>query len=133
MKKLILLIAVIALPLFSAIAKDVTIEVNYSFKNIAEGYDHKNITKIFVDGELIATSTEELESKPNSVSCKVTKGNHDIRIINYALYNGEFEEHTKDNNYSIDAIYEFSKDFKKKKTKVTLVFDVDKSTIVKIK
>lgn len=133
MKKLFLLIAIIALPLFTAIAGDVTLLVNYSYKNIEAGYDHKNITKIFVDDELVATSTEKLESVPNSVSCQVSKGVHKVRIVNFAFYEGVYEEHTKVNNYSIDAVYEFTQNFKKKKTKVTLIFDIDKETIAKVK
>lgn len=133
MKKLCLLIAIIALPLFTVIAGDVTLLVNYSYKNIVSGYDHLNVTKIFVDDELVATSTEKLESVPNSVSCKVSKGVHKVRIVNYAFYEGVYEEHTEANNYSIDAVYEFTQNFKKKKTKVTIVFDVDKGTIAKVK
>ena len=107
---------------FSACSPKVT--VNYKFTGIRDGYDHKSRTHIYVDGEKAATSSEALESKPNSVSTKVPKGEHDIKVINEAFYEGKWEEHTVENGYSIDCKYENTFTFGKSR-KINMVFDID--------
>ena len=108
-----------------------TLTVYISFANIEAGYDHDNKTEIYIDGKLAATSTVTKESVKNSVSAKTSKGNHDIRIVNYAYYEGVWEEHTIANNYSQDFIYNASMNLTKKKTKLKLLFDVDNGMQVK--
>lgn len=110
---------------------NVTITVKWSFKNIVEGYDHDTKTELYVDGKLMATSTVTKESQPNSVSAVVPKGQHKIKVVNYAYYDGVWEEHTIENTYSIDCLYEADINCRKKNNKVTLVFDIDAGTSVK--
>ena len=134
MKKAVLLLTLVALPLFAVFSQKMsTLKVDYSFKNLVEGYDHQTVTKIFVDDELVAESTQKSESKPNTVSCQIPRGEHTVRIVNYALYEGNWEEHTIENEYSIDAVYEFDQKLKKAKYKLTLVFDIDSGTTGKLK
>jgi len=101
------------------------ITVNTSFAGIIEGYDHINKTQLYIDGNLAGESSQGLESVPNSFSVTLLQGTHNLRIVNLALYEGSWEEHTKNGGYSLDALYE--KEIKlKKKMKIDLVFDIDK-------
>jgi len=110
--------------------KMVDLTVKYSFKGIVDGYDHDCKTELYVDGKLVATSTVEKESKPNSVSAKIKKGTHDIKVVNYALYEGLWEAHTIENNYSQDCLYSATINCKKKSNTIELLFDIDNGTIV---
>ncbi len=101
------------------------LEIKWSFLGINEGYDHQNKCKVWVDGELKGESTETAESKPNKMKVSVPIGNHEIRIVNYAFYEGNWEEHSIDNDYSIDCIFDNEVNIKKK-TRITLVFDIEK-------
>lgn len=135
MKKSLLLLAffVSVLALSSVAQKKGTIVVNASYKGIVDGYDHINKTMVYVDGELAGETSELVQSKPNSCSVSVPRGNHSIRVVNMAYYEGNWEEHTIANEYSLDALYEGSIELKKKLT-IDLVFDIDKeTTIAKLK
>ena len=114
----------------AANVKQVTLTVEYSFLGIEEGYDHDCKTELYIDDKLVATSTVKKESEKNSVSTQLSKGIHKIKVINYALYKGAWEEHTIANNYSIDCLYESTLKMKKKRNKLKLVFDIDKGTYV---
>jgi hypothetical protein len=107
-----------------------TLTFKYSVINIVEGYDHISKLVIFEDGEKIGESSEHVESKPNSVTVNLSKGSHNIRAVLTSLYEGNWEEHTIANEYSIDCFFEDKVAIKKKKT-ITLVFDIDKGTIIK--
>lgn len=107
---------------------DVKITVKWTFENIVEGYDHDTKTELYVDGKLVATSTVTKESKSNSVSAIVSKGRHTIKVVNYAYYDGQWEEHTIANTYSIDCLYESEINCKKKNNKINLVFDINSGT-----
>jgi len=100
------------------------ITISYTFANIEEGYDHQTKTEIYVDGELVGTSTIKKESEPNSITVKSNKGMHNIEIVNYAYYEGAWEKHTIENQYSQDFIYKADMNFKKSNS-LTLVFDID--------
>lgn len=135
MKKSILLLAffVSVLALSSVAQKKGTIVVNASYKGIVEGYDHINKTMVYIDGELAGETSELVQSKPNSCTVKVPRGSHNIRVVNMAYYEGDWEEHTIANEYSLDALYEGPINLKKKLT-LNLVFDIDKeTTIAKLK
>jgi hypothetical protein len=133
-KSLLLAVLFISVFMFSSFAqKQGTITIKTSYTGIVDGYDHINKTMIYVDGNLAGESSEMIQSKPNSFTVTVPRGEHDIRIINMAKYEGNWEEHTKVNEYSLDALYEGSVNLKKKLT-VNLVFDIDKEmTIAKVK
>lgn len=125
MRKSILLFTLIIsmFTLCSFAQKQGIITVNSRFTGILEGYDHINKTMVYVDGMLAGETTEQLQSKPNSCSVTVNKGNHSIRIINMANYEGNWEEHTIVNEYSIDALYEGEIKLKKELS-INLVFDI---------
>lgn len=110
--------------------KTVKFTLNYSFKGIVEGYDHDNKTELYIDGILVATSSVKKETEKNSITVDITKGSHDIKVINYAYYEGTWEEHTIANNYSIDCLYETKMNITKKKNKLNLLFDIDSGTQV---
>ncbi|HPT13538.1 MAG TPA: hypothetical protein PK796_02030 [Bacteroidales bacterium] len=128
MKKVLLLSLFAALIVTSVSAQKMgLITVNTSFKGIIEGYDHINKTQLYIDGNLAGESAQGLESVPVSFSVKVPQGTHQVRVINLALYEGTWEEHTKDLSYSLDALYEGQIKLKKKLT-IDLVFDIEKET-----
>jgi hypothetical protein len=134
MKKLILLASfafLLTVMLFSQ--KSVTLRIDYSFQNIEKGHDLTCMTKVFANGELVATSEQHSESNPFSFSCEIPKGECQLKIVNYALYNGTWEEHTVANDYSIDCVYEIAQKFTKKAYRITIVFDVNKGVTAKIK
>jgi len=135
MKKSILIITLVfTLSTLTTLAqKKGTITVKASYTGIVEGYDHINKTVVFIDGVQAAETSEALQSKPNSCTLSISRGNHDIRIVNMAYYEGSWEEHTIANEYSLDALYEGTVTLKKKMT-INLVFDIEKEqTIAKLK
>ncbi|MEY3238532.1 MAG: hypothetical protein RI883_2633 [Bacteroidota bacterium] len=114
--------------------KKVNLEVTWIYTNVLEGYDHNCKTKIFIDGNEAGESKVGLESVKNKLVVAVEPGKHQVRIVNYAEYEGNWEEHTIANNYSVDAVYEDSIVFKKKPRKVSLIFDITTETAeVKVK
>jgi hypothetical protein len=135
MKKFTFLL-IIVFSLYSSLLsaqKSGKLTVKTVFAGIIEGYDHINKTQLFVDGSLAGESPEGLESKTSSFSVDISRGSHTIRLVNLAKYEGNWEEHTRENEYSLDAVYETTLTIKKKKT-VDVVFDIEKEeTRVKIK
>jgi len=108
--------------------KDVKVTVTFNFANIEEGYDHLTKTELYIDGSLVGTSTNRKQSEENVVIATTSKGNHHVRVVNYAYYEGNWEEHTIANNYSIDCLYEADLNLKKKNNKIKLLFDIDNGT-----
>lgn len=102
--------------------------ITWKFANIVEGYDHSNKCEVYIDGALAGTSSVTLETQQNSMTVQVSPGKHAVRVVNYALYEGEWEEHTIANDYSIDCTFEELQDFDKKKSKLFLLFDIDEGT-----
>jgi hypothetical protein len=134
MKKafLVLTFSIFILLLSASAQKNGRIDIKTSYIGILEGYDHINKTQLFIDGSLAGESPESLESKPCSLSVEIPRGNHEIYIVNLASYEGKWEEHSKANNYSIDAFYR-GKHKVKKKMSIDLTFDIDKEVaLVKI-
>jgi hypothetical protein len=87
---------------------------------------------VYVDGNLVSETSEQLQSKPNSCSVSIPRGKHVIRIVNMAYYHDKWEEHTIENEYSLNALYEGGIKLKKKLT-INLVFDITKEkTIAKL-
>ena len=133
-KNILLFTLVISMFTINAFAqKTGVITVNTSYKGVLDGYDHINKTMVYVDGKLAGETSEQLQSKPNSCFVSVERGTHHIRIINMANYEGNWEEHTIANEYSIDALYEGEIKLKKELT-INLVFDItEENTIAEIK
>jgi hypothetical protein len=97
--------------------------VNASYKGVLEGYDHICKTMVYIDGMLAGETSEQIQSVPNSCIIAVAQGKHNIRIVNMSNYEGNWEEHTITNEYSIDALYESEIKLKKELT-INLVFDI---------
>jgi hypothetical protein len=100
----------------------------FTFAGIEEGYDHLCKTQVWVDGTMLGESEEVLESEGASFTVNVPYGDHTVRIINLAQYEGAWEEHTVENNYSIDCSFEELHTFDKKAAKLFLLFDIDSQT-----
>lgn len=113
-------------------AKNITLTINYKVLNTEEGYDHVSKLVVEIDGEEVGESNAQPQTKGGSFVTKVSKGEHDIRAVLWARYEGEWEERTIDNNYSIDCVVETSAQFKKSR-KMSIVFDLDGETTFKMK
>jgi hypothetical protein len=103
--------------------KTCKLTVNWKFEGVIDGYDHDNKMVLYVDGEEVGESTVKKETEPNSHVFLVPKGQHDIKIVNYAMYEGEWEEHSVENKYSLDCMFEENLTLKKKCT-IDLEFDI---------
>lgn len=127
-------ILILAFGVSTAIAqKTGKLTIKTKYVGIVEGYDHTNKTQVYANGELVGESKSGPESEPLSFSVQLPRGVYDLKIINLAFYEGNWEEHTKDNNYSLDALYETSITLKKK-CAIELVFDIDaEETKAKVK
>ena len=126
MKKLLLL-AFLAFAVQLTFAQTTKLTVNVKFVGIEDGYDHQTRTAVFIDGNEVGVSPETQQSKTGGFTVDVPQGNHQLRVINYALYQGNWEEHTLVNDYSIDCLYESTRQFKKPE-KLYLLFDIDSGT-----
>lgn len=112
-----------------AFAQNTTLTVNFKFLHLVEGYDHKCKAVVYIDGEEVGQSTEENESVTREFKVQVPNGSHDIKVMNFAYYEGEWEEHTVENEYSIDCSFEESDHaFDGKAQKLYLVHDIDAKT-----
>lgn len=101
--------------------------VNYQFKNVEDGYDHDCKTKVFIDDNEVGVSKVAKQTKGGVFTVQVPAGTHELKVVNWALYEGEWEEHTIENNYSIDALFSTNYNFKKP-SKLFLIFDLDSGT-----
>ena len=127
MKKL-LGIALFMLLAMAGFSQTTRLTVNYQFKNIVEGYDHECKTEVLIDGESVGESGVAVETKGGSFTVDVPVGKHQLEVINYALYEGEWEAHTIENDFSIDCTYYESDHNFKKAEKLYLLFDIDSGT-----
>ena len=127
-----LLLVLVFSTAFTPVAKEKQGSLTFKFSviNIVEGYDHESKLVVYEDGNVIGESSVQKESKPNSVTVKLSKGSHNIRAVLSSKYEGNWEDHTIENGYSIDCLFNDEVEIKKKKT-ITLVFDIDKGTIIK--
>lgn len=108
-------------------SKATQVKIDYIFKNVVEGYDHKNKIIVYVDGRKVGESGTKLETEKNTFSFDITPGTHDIKIVNMAYYENKWEEHTLDNGYSYDCIVELDNKVIKKSIAISIIFDIDKS------
>lgn len=126
MKKLLVLtiFMIVAVVSYSQTTK---LTVNIKFSGIEEGYDHETKTVVLIDGQEVAFSPNTLQSKTGAFTVDVPTGSHELRIVNYALFEGNWEEHTVANDYSIDCVHEETHNFKKPE-KLYILFDIDEGT-----
>lgn len=127
MKKISFLFAILFASSF-AFGQTVALKVTFKFMNIVEGYDHDCKTQVLIDGNLVGESEEVKESKGAAFTVQVPVGKHDISIVNWAKYEGQWEEHTVANEYSIDCNYAESGHNFKKDSKFFMIFDIDTQT-----
>ena len=107
-----------------------SLTVTFKFAGIAEGYDHICKSQVWMNDELLGESNEVKESVGSSFTVDIPSGEHTVRVINLALYEGEWEEHTIENNYSIDCLWEGSHTYSKKASKLFMLHDLDTDTVV---
>ncbi len=124
MKKITFFLAVLFAGTFAA-AQTVPLQVIFKFNNIVEGYDHNCKAEVFVDGTSVGVSAVVKESKGTVFTVDVPAGTHAIKVVNFAEYEGNWEEHSIENNYSIDCTFEEQAHRFKKKNKLYLVYDID--------
>ena len=105
--------------------------IDWQFTGVIDGYDHDSKVEVYIDDVLAATSTVAKQSKKNSLTVITTRGTHKVRIVNFALYENQWEEHSRTNDYSLDAIYDSNLKLKKK-NKISLIFDIDKEIVIEI-
>lgn len=106
---------------------------DYVTINIVEGYDHDSRLVVYIDGEKIATSDVHKESDHKKLTVSVTRGKHKVRAVLETLYDGVWEEHIKENEYSVDSEYDSELTIKKKMT-IIMKMDIDKeATSIQIK
>lgn len=128
LKNLLPLLAVFtATTLFATPPKEGKLTVSWVFCNIVEGYDHDTKCEVYIDGNLVSTSSTSKESQKNSITVNASPGKHSVKVVNYALYEGNWEEHTIANGYSIDCSYDNSMSIGPK-SMLSLVFDIDSGT-----
>jgi hypothetical protein len=112
-----------------AFAQSTSLQVTYKFIHIVDGYDHDSKTVVYIDGKPVGESPSVKESVGATFTVKVPYGTHDLKVMNFAYYEGEWEEHTVENEYSIDCNFEESgREFGKKAQKLYLIHDIDDKT-----
>ena len=112
-----------------AVAQNTQLKVIFKFINLVEGYDHMCKSEVFIDGASVGVSQEVKESAGAGFTVDVPVGKHDVRVVNYADYEGNWEEHTIANEYSIDCIFEAKGYSFKKPVKLYLIHDIDDQTL----
>jgi hypothetical protein len=124
---LICLLSLLAVPSVFAKSKTVQLTINWTFLNVNEGYDHDNKIIVTVDGEAVGESRVFKQTNRSSYTISIPKGKHEIRVMDYAYYESKWEEHKKENGYSIDAYYEGILDCQANIT-IDMTFDIDTET-----
>jgi hypothetical protein len=127
MKKLLILLVVLgmAIPSNAGKTKKSVLTLSYVFTNIVEGYDHNSMGKVFIDDVKVFETGQHKESEKQTFTVNTTRGEHTIRVEVWNEYEGEWELHSMDNDYSIDAYFEDSFTLKKGKHTLDVVFDID--------
>jgi hypothetical protein len=112
----------IALPALAGDPKPT--RISWRFENVVEGFDHTHQMMIAADGATLASSESGPETVPGSMIVAVPKGTQTLQIVSMALYGDVWEEHTVDNDYSVDCVWELDVSGRHPK-KVDLVCDID--------
>ncbi len=123
MKLLFTFLFVVGAMTVNAQKSKVTIEISYT--GIEVGYDHVTKDEIYIDGKLVKVTEEHKESEPMKLKIKIPRGSHEIKVVNWTLYKGTWEQTTKDNDYSIDGFFTKTYDFGKK-VRLSILYDLDK-------
>ena len=78
-----------------------------------------------IDGSVVGESASVTQSRGAVFTVDVPAGSHDVQIVNLTYYEGQLEEHTIENNYSIDCIYDEVGHSFSKPSKFYAVYDLD--------
>ncbi|MGV3632610.1 MAG: hypothetical protein ACO1O6_15495 [Bacteroidota bacterium] len=125
MKNLFLILFVV-LGSYAVAQKPAKLKVTYNFENIVDGYDHLTKTEVYVDNKLVSTSSEHKQSMPTTIHVATTRGMHNVKIVNYAYYNGQWEQRSIDNGYSTEGTV--TKDWPlKKKNSISVTYDLNQA------
>lgn len=112
-------------------SNDIKLTINYEVLNtVSDKYSYVSKLVVYVDGVRTAESSPRIQTEPNSCTVTLSKGKHKVRAILEALYEGEWEERTLKNEYSLDLEWVETTDFKKNR-KVKITFDLDSGVKVK--
>lgn len=132
-KAIIISISFLSFCLLSSISKAAeTVDITFKFKaiNTIEGFDLKSKLVVYCDNKKIGESEQKLQSKLNTITVIMPKGNHYIKAVLIALTNaGIWEERTIANDYSLDFIYDNTKNWQTNKT-INLTFDITKEVVI---
>ena len=110
---------------------DVTLTINYEVLNtVSDKYSYISKLVVYVDGVRTAESSPRIQTEPNFCMVTLSKGQHKVRAILEALYEGEWEERTLKNEYSLDLEWVETTNFNKNR-KVKITFDLDSGMKVK--
>lgn len=123
MKSLVLALSLLFVGVTFA-QKSSKVSLTYQFKNIQDGYDHNTKTVVFIDGAMVAESSQHPQSKATTIKFTCTRGNHQIKIVNMTFYEGKWEERSIANGYSTEGTIEREILFMKKKT-IKVTFDLN--------
>lgn len=111
--------------------KHLTVTFKYQFvHDDGEGQLINTRLKVYIDDVVKGVSLEKKEAEANHVTVEIPTGQHKVRAVIESQYEGNWEEHTIANEYSIDCIY-LHEDNYTKHVRVDLIFDIIKGTIVK--
>lgn len=129
MKKIFfLLLVLLSITTHANAAKATTLTINYKFTGIEEGYDHTTKAEVKISGKSVDISKEHLQSKPTTMTVKIPKGEFELEFMIFTLYDGVWEEHTIEKEYSIDCFVKETFVAKKSKHTLDIVFDLDAKT-----
>jgi len=106
--------------------------IRWSFENIVEGYDHLHKMVIAGDGATLATSEPTNESVPGSLELMLPAGAQTLRIVSMAQWEGNWDEHTIANDYSVDCLWELDVSDRPPK-KIDLVCDIEEGATVRMR
>ena len=120
----------IALPALAGGSKPT--KLSWRFENVVEGFDHNHQMVVTVDGDQVASSDEGPETVPGTMTVQLPTGAESLRIVSMAQYEGEWEEHTIDNDYSVDCVWELELKNRPPK-KIDMVCDIDEGPKHKMK
>ncbi|WP_300666213.1 hypothetical protein [Fluviicola sp.] len=109
-------------------SRDRSVVLEWKFNGIEAGYDHLNRCKVFVDGEEMPVSKTCLQSVWGSYELRLSKKEHQIRLVNEAYYNGQWVEHSFENEFSIDAVCAFDLNAKEI-SRIQIQFDLNSSEV----
>ena len=128
MKKIcVLLFFVFSVFIINAQEK-VSVTFKYNFENSIDGYTYDTKLVLQRNGIKVGETPVKNQTIPNKATFSIPKGKANLKATIYALYNGNWEARTKDNNYSYDCIYEKEKNWDKNVT-INMTVDIEATDI----